>query len=147
MLDTADNKILHALQQNSRATVREIAQKIGVPVTTVHNRLKKLKKEGVVKRFTVDLDYERLGKSIAAFVFVNISHSNLVDKQHGIDALKTRLKSFEEVQHIYAVTGNIDLILQVRARSIKELDTFLIRKLRNISGIERTSTVIVLEEE
>jgi DNA-binding Lrp family transcriptional regulator len=53
---------------------------------------------------------------------------------------------FHEVEKIYAVTGAVDIILFVRMANVKELDAFLIRKLRNIKGITNTTTQIVLEE-
>lgn len=146
MLDEIDKKILGHLQQDSRATVREIAKQAAVPITTVHSRLKRLQRNGIIKRFTIELNHEKLGKGIAAFVFAEISHERLVDKEHGINILKKKLLTFDEVEHIYAVTGDIDLILKVRVAGIRQLDEFLIRKLRNITGIGRTSTVVVLEE-
>ena len=146
-MDNTDLKILSALEEDSRVTVREVAKRINVPITTVHNRLKKLKSEGIIKRFTIEKDYEKLGKGILAFVFASIDHEKLVDNKHGIDGLKKQLKSFHEVDKIFAVTGDIDLIFLIRVGSIKELDEFLVKKLRNIKGVQKTTTQIVLEED
>ena len=146
-LDNMDLEVLEALKDNSRATVREIAKKINLPITTVHNRLRKLKKESVIKQFTIEPDYEKLGKPVLALVFASIDHEKLVDTKSGIDSLKKKLHGFDEVEKIFAVTGDIDIILFVRVAGIKALDDFLIKKLRNIKGISRTTTQIVLEED
>jgi DNA-binding Lrp family transcriptional regulator len=145
-LDVIDEKVLEALTQDSRATVREIAKKINAPITTVHNRLRKLRKGGVIKRFTIEPDYEKLGKGILVFVYASIDHEKLVESAHGLNMLKKKLHSFPEIKKIYAVTGDVDIVMLVRVGSIKELDAFLIRKLRNIKGITNTTTQIVLEE-
>ncbi len=147
MLDRTDAKILNELQRNSRATVRELAKKIAVPITTVHSRLKRLQRDGTIKRFTIELNHEKLGKSILAFVFAEINHEILVDKQHDRNSLRKKLLGFDEVEHIYAVTGNMDVIIQVRVGAVKELNELIIKKFRNIPGIGKTSTVIVLEED
>lgn len=146
-VDKTDEQVLAALKENSRATVRQIAKQINTPITTVHSRLKRLTKEGIINRFTIEPNYEKLGKGIAAFVFASISHEKLVDAKSGISGLKKRLKGFPEVEHVYAVTGETDLILLVRVGSINQLDEFLIKKLRNITGIVKTTTLVVLEED
>ncbi|MBI4175921.1 MAG: Lrp/AsnC family transcriptional regulator [Candidatus Aenigmarchaeota archaeon] len=145
-LDETDLKIIEELKQNSRATVRELAKRLGQPITTVHNRFRKLKKDGAIQRFTIEPDYEKLGRGVCAFVMAGIDHEKLLGGKEGLEGLKRQLRRFPEVERIYAVTGEIDLVLLVRTASIKELDEFLIRKLRNIHGVQKTVTQIVLEE-
>jgi len=145
-IDDTDMKVLDALKENGRDSVRDIAKKkINMPITTVHNRLKKLRKE-VIKKFTIVPDYEKLGKSVLALVFAGIDHEKLVESKEGLENLKKKLRGFPEIEQI-AVTGEIDLILFTRVKNIKELDEFLIKKLRNIKGIQKTTTQIVLEED
>ncbi len=144
--DSTDISIIEALKDDGRATVRQIAKRLRLPITTVHNRLNKIKKDGIIKKFTAVPDYEKLGKGILAFVFASIDHEKLVDSKHGIESLKKQLRSIPEIEKTFAVTGEIDLILMVRIGNIKELDELLIRKLRNIKGIQKTTTQIVLEE-
>ena len=146
-LNKTDFRVLEELRKNGRATVREIAKRINEPITTVHNRLKKLKKEGVIKKFTIEPDYEKLNKPILAFVFISIDHEKLLETKNGLENLKRQLRKFPEIEKTFAVTGEIDLALFVRVASIKELDEFLIKKLRNIKGVQKTTTQIVLEED
>ena len=112
----------------------------------MHNRLKKLTEERVIKLFTIEPDYEKLGKQILTIVFASINHEKLTPG-NSVELLKKQLRSFPEIQKIYIVTGEIDMILLVRTASIKDLDEFLVRKLRNIKGIQKTTTQMVLEED
>ncbi len=146
MIDPIDLKVLEALKDDSRATVRKIAKKINLPVTTVHNRLQKLKKEQIIKKFTIEPDYEKLNRPVFVFVSAVVDHQKLVDRKTGIETLKKKLRAVSGVERIYALTGDVDLILLVRLESIKELDQFLVKELRNIDGIVKTTTQIVLED-
>ncbi len=146
MIDNIDLKVLEALKEDSRATVRDIAKRVNMPITTVHNRLRKLKKWQVIKKFTIEPDYEKLNQPVLALVSAVIDHEKLLDSRNGIESLKRKLKGFAEVERVLALTGDVDLILFVRVASIKELDQFLVKKLRYIAGIVKTTTQIVLEE-
>ncbi|MBI2133505.1 Lrp/AsnC family transcriptional regulator [Candidatus Woesearchaeota archaeon] len=140
-----DLRLIEALKEDGRATVRELAKKLNLPVTTVHNRLNNLKKNKVIKKFTVIPDFEKLGKGVLAFVMTSVNYDKLENKE-GLQGLKRQLKRFPEIEKVYVVTGEIDLMLLVRVNTIKDLDELLIEKLRNIKGIQRTVTQIVLEE-
>ncbi len=147
MLDKTDEKIIEVLRQNGRATVREVAKRLNLPITTVHNRFKKLRKENAIKKFTIEPNYEMLNKNVSAFVFVTIDHEKLVDAKNGINELKKQLHKLNEVEKIFAVTGDVDVVLFVRVSTIKDLDELLVKKLRSIKGIQKTITQIVLEED
>ena len=147
LTDNVDLNVIEELKRDGRATVRKIGKRLNLPVTTVHNRLKKLVKEGVIKHFTIEPDYEKLGKGISAFVFASIDHEKLVESRHGIEGLKKQLRSFKEIGKTYAVTGEIDLIIFIRIGSVRELDEFLVKKIRSVKGVQKTTTLIVLEED
>ena len=66
-IDAKDKAILAILQRNSRLTTKEIAKKTQLPITTVHNRLKKLKEENIIEQFTIKLNYKALGKPLLVF--------------------------------------------------------------------------------
>ena len=147
MIDALDLRVVDELKADGRATVREIAKRLNEPITTIHNRLNKLRKEKIIRNFTIEPDYEKLGKGVSAFVFASIDHDKLLDGKQGIESLKKQLHSFQEIEKIYAVTGEIDIVLFIRIGSVKELDEFLVKKLRSVKGIQKTTTLIVLEED
>ena len=63
-LDQKDKKILQILKENANLTTSQIAKKTAIPITTVHNRIKKLNKEKVIKNYTLNLDFEKIGKPL-----------------------------------------------------------------------------------
>ena len=144
-LDETDLRIMNELKNDGRATVREMASKLRLPITTVHNRLRKLQVSKTIKKFTIEPDYEKLDRGITALVMMKLSHEN-INKETGIETLKKKLTGFEEVEKVYALTGEFDWLMIVRVKNIKALDNFLVRKLRSLKEITTTITQIVLEE-
>ncbi len=145
-LDEKDRKIISMLKENSRMTTGEMSKKSGIPQTTIHNRIRKLKKEGVIKRFTIDLDRKMLGKGLVAFIHCSVSYRTDKGKKTDQYEVATRVNAMPEVEGVSIVTGENDLIVRVALKDVDELNDFIISKLRNIDGIERTMTSVVLSE-
>src|SRR3989344_4754356 len=76
-LDETDIKILKILKENAKLRVREISKLIRKPITTVHNRIKKLTKEKVIKKYTVEFDDKKMGKDVDSFVLVAVNYGSL----------------------------------------------------------------------
>ncbi|MBW2981764.1 Lrp/AsnC family transcriptional regulator, partial [Candidatus Woesearchaeota archaeon] len=144
-LDEKDLRILNILKKNAELNTSQISKKTGIPITTIHNRIKKLKQEGIIKNYTINIDHEKIGKPLASYILITINQSILGKKisQHEIGR---RLKAFDEVESADIVTGATDIIIKVRAESMKGLNEFITEKLRNIEGIDKTQTLMVLEE-
>ncbi len=135
-LDEVDLRILSELAQNSRRSSREIARRLGLSVGTVANRIERMKEEGVIKRFTVDLDYEKLGYDITVVVDVYISKGNVVE-------VEKEIASLPGVLAVYDVTGDFDAVVLARFRNRAELSDFT-KKLMSMEHVERTNTHVVL---
>jgi len=80
MIDNKDLKILELLKLNARFTTKQISKKTLLPITTVHNRIKKLENLGVIKNYSVVIDHKKLGKSISAYILMNINYVYLKEK-------------------------------------------------------------------
>jgi len=145
MLNDKDKKILDVLKHNAKLSIQQIAKKTLIPITTVHNRIKKLEKEGIIKGYTVILDNKKLGKNITAFILINVVY-NLPNKKIKQEELAKEIKKFGVVEEINILAGGADIIAKVRTKDIEELNEFVIRRLRSIDGIDKTQTMIVLEE-
>ena len=74
MLDKKDHQILKELQLNSKLTTQQISKKTLIPITTIHNRIKRLEKEGIIQGYTVTLDHKKLGFDILAFILLTVRH-------------------------------------------------------------------------
>ncbi len=146
ILDEKDKRILDILKDNSRFSTQQIAKKTRIPITTVHNRIKKLEKEGVIKGYTFTPDYKKIGKHIAAYILITVDYTLL--KKIGVSQhdLAKKIKKNPDVEGVSMVAGSTDILLNVRVADMDALDEFVTKYLRNVDGVERTQTMIVLHE-
>ena len=145
-MDEKDEKILKLLRENSKLTSQQVSKKILMPITTVHNRVKKLEKEGIIKKYTLELDNKKVGKAIAAYVQIIVDYKVLKEKKMPQHELAMKLKQHESVEEAAMVTGGTDILIKVRVKNVDELDNFITKYLRNIDGIEKTQTMVILNE-
>jgi Lrp/AsnC family transcriptional regulator for asnA, asnC and gidA len=145
-IDETDKKIIAVLKKHAKKTVSELSRIVRLPLTTVHNRIKKLEKEGVIRDYTVVLDYQKLGKEIAAYVLLTVDYKTL--QAHGISqqGLAAQLKKLNSVEEVAMITGNQDILVKVRVANVAELNNFVTEDLRNVQGIEKTQTMLILQE-
>lgn len=139
-------KILEQLKINSRQTTQQISKKTLIPITTIYNRIKKMEKEGIIKRYTCVFDYKKLGYDVIAFVMVTVTYMTPNGNRISQEALANRIGRMKNVEDTYIVTGGVDIIVKVRVKNMDELNDFVINKLRKIDGVENTQTIIVLSE-
>ncbi len=144
MLDEKDLKILDILKQNSKLTTQQIAKKTNIPITTIHNRIKKLEKLGIIKSYTVVLDYKQLEKGILAYILVTVNYLLPSGKKLRQEDIAKNIKKLANVEEVNIMTGVTDILVKVRVKDIDELNNFIIKRLREIDGIDKTQTMIVL---
>ena len=144
MLDEKDKRIIDVLKTDSRLSTNEIWKKTGIPQTTVHNRMKKLRDRGIIESFTIKLDRKMVGKGLVAYILCTVSYrTSKGEKLSQIDVAK-KVKALPGVEEVSIVTGEIDLIVKVGVKDVDALNNFVITKLRDIEGIEKTITSVVL---
>lgn len=141
LLDQKDHDILHALRKNSRKTVAELSNELGIPRATVHERIMKLKKNGVIKRFTIEQDYSKVGLPTMAFVFASYERSPNINQHQ----LGKQIASISGVLGVYIVSGEWDVLIKVRGKSIEAIGTLIVDQIRNTPGIAKTHTVACFE--
>lgn len=149
-LDEKDLKIIQILKENSKLTTSQIAKKTNVPITTAHNRIKKLEKLGIIKGYTVVLDHKLLGEEVLVYILVtvnyNIPNKNIPKKRISQEAIADQIKRSPNVEEVNILTGENDMIVKARFSSISQLNNFITKSLRNIEGVDRTQTMVVLSE-
>jgi Lrp/AsnC family leucine-responsive transcriptional regulator len=146
-MDSKDELILQALRRDASASKRDIAKRTGIPLTTVFHRIRGMEKDGTIKKYTVDLDFGRIGYSLQAFVFASVKQNPAeVSKVSQQDIAKEIVRKFSSVESVSIVTGELDLIIKARFKSVAALNKFITGELRNMKGIDKTVTSIVLEE-
>jgi len=145
-LDEKDLAILAFIQRNCKLTARQIARKIGSPITTVFAKIKRMEKLGVIKEYKAILDSQKLNCSTTAFIFASVSYRTKDNEQlfSQRDVAKDIAK-FPEVQEVHIITGDWDLLVKLKAENVDAVGIFVIDKLRLVKGIEKTLTCMVFE--
>ena len=130
-LDAKDLAILQILQQNARATVKEIAEKIHLSTTPVHERIKRLEETGVIKQYATLLDHTKVRKGLMVICYVSL-------KQHNKNAGAKFIKSIQEMNEViecYNISGEFDFMLKVVAESMDDYYNFHVNKLSQAENI------------
>jgi DNA-binding Lrp family transcriptional regulator len=131
-LDEVDIQILNLLQEDCRLSFNEIAKKIGVSVGTAFNHVKNLQKKGVLKGYTVILDWAKLGYSLTALVLVQTEGEHLME-------VESEIAKAADVIAVYDITGDYDAVLITRFKDRKSLSVF-IKNLLSMPYVKRTVT-------
>lgn len=139
MLDKTDRKIINILLENSRLSFRKIASRAGISVATVMNRVNRLQKEGVIKRYAAQLNYEKIGYDVEALVEIKIDRT----KSNPFD-IDPFLSNHPNVHSIYDMSGQIDHVLLMKFQNRRQLNEFL-RKLNSLPSVQTTETRFILK--
>ena len=135
-LDDIDKKILAELLKDSKRSYRDIARAVGVSASTVINHVNRLESAGVIKDYTVRLDFERLGYELTVITEMTVSRGKLLETQEEIAKMPY-------VCGVYDVTGEIDSIVIAKFMNRRELSEFP-KDLLSMPYVERTNTHVVL---
>jgi len=135
-MDDLDNKIIKEYLEDARLSCREVARRIGTSTATVLSRLRRLEEAGVIKRYSVILDHERLGYNITAITEVVVSRGRLLEMEKEIARSPNTLA-------VYDVTGATDAIIISKFKNMDELSRFT-KRLLSLPYVERTNTHIAL---
>jgi DNA-binding Lrp family transcriptional regulator len=142
-LDAIDVKVLEAIQRDSKRTTAEIARELGIPVTTVYSKIRRLENLKLIKGYHALLDGKKLGKSTTAFILVTVSYAT---QSQDLDReVANQVSQFGEVQEVHLVSGEWDFIIKLRSSNIESVGKFIAEKLRTVKGIDRTVTCLVFE--
>ncbi len=145
-MDKTDEAIVRILERSAKLSSRAIAKAIGLPISTVHRRIKKMEQEGVITGYKALIDYEQTKRPVSAFICVNLAEV-LPGKGHLPKRdIISRLERFHEIGEIVDVqAADFDLVIKARLTSLKQL-SFFVEELRSIEGIEELSVAIITEE-
>ena len=136
-MDATDRHILDLLQQDARMTNAEIAERVQLTASSVFERVRKLQEQGVIQRFTVQVDAAALGKPLTAFIRLTVAYDER--QAAGVAALRAD----PDVLECYSVAGEDCYILKTRVASPTELEA-LIHRIRGRLTVLRSVTMIAL---
>jgi DNA-binding Lrp family transcriptional regulator len=139
-LDERDLAILRILQQNARATVKEIADQINLSTTPVHERIKRLESQGVIKQYATLLQPAKVQKGLMVICYVSLKQHN---KNAGAKFIKSILE-MPEVIECYNISGEFDFMLKVVAEHMDDYYHFHVNKLSQAENIGHLQSVFVM---
>ncbi len=139
-IDSTDLKILEILMQDAKRPYTEVAKKVNVSQGTVHVRMNKMEDAGILEKTTLRINYAKLGYDITAFIGIYLEKSALYDM------VLNKLRSIPEITNIHYTTGNYSMFIKIHCRDTNHLKEVLHDKMQQVEGIERTETMISLEE-
>ena len=139
-IDKTDLKILEILIQDAKKPYTEVAKKVFVSQGTVHVRMNKMQEAGIVEKTTLKINYAKLGFDITAFIGIYLEKSALYEQ------VLEKLKQIPEITNIHYTTGNYSMFVKIHCRDTNHLKEVLHEKMQQVEGIERTETMISLEE-
>ncbi|MFW9850732.1 MAG: Lrp/AsnC family transcriptional regulator [Candidatus Thorarchaeota archaeon] len=138
VLDDTDIQIINMLQEDGRMSFSEIAKEVNKTEVTIRRRVRRLQKEGIIKRFTVVLDPLKIGKSISAIVRVKA-------QMKSASLIAEKVKKYDEVIEAYFLDGACGVMLKVTVDDLAALKSFLETQLGKVPGVGEVETCIVLE--
>lgn len=145
-MDEKDTLLLSLLKEESHLSTRALARKMNMPITTVHTRVKRLKEQGVIKRFTIDIDPKCVNESFSAHVLVSVDLNTL--KSLGIsqhDVFK-KLQQVNGVKTAVIVSGEADIVIFIRTKDAETFDSILFNQIQQVEGVSKTKSLISIFE-
>lgn len=139
-LDNLDYQIIQKMMENAGISYADLGKQLFVSAGTIHVRIKKLEEIGVVKGTRLSVDVKQLGYDVIAFIGIYLEKSSLYD------SVAKELEKIPEIVRLNYTTGNYSMFAEVVCKDISQLRYILHDTLQKIKGIERTETIISLEE-
>jgi DNA-binding Lrp family transcriptional regulator len=138
-LDETDRRLIALLQDDSRLSVSELATRASVSRANAYQRLGRLTSDGVIRRFTVDVNHRALGHTITALILMDID-------QHAWRAVEDEVIALPGVEYVALTTGTFDVVVLVRAPDMETLRDVVLERLQSMPAVRATQTSFVLEE-
>lgn len=141
-LDNTDRKILDLLQQNALLTIQEIGKQINLSKTPVHERIKRLEREGVIERYVTIVNKKKLGNQLMVYCQVTLDRQT----RDAFAAFDTAVRELPEVVECNRVSGTFDYLLKIVSRDMETYNRFYQEELSVIAGTLHISSFFVMAE-
>lgn len=140
--DEIDKNLLQIIQNDSKQTNKELSHKLGLSVTAVYERIKKLEREGVIRKYVALVDKKRVDKSFVTFCSIKL----LQHTKAYVVQFEKEVAKLEEVLECYHISGDYDYLLKVIVTDMDEFREFMVKKLTTISHIGSTQSAFMINE-
>lgn len=134
-MDAKDMELVGLLRKNARMSVSSLAKRLGLGRATVKQRMDRLERAEIIKRYTVELDEGKAGAGYGALVLISFMPGFASQRE-----VARRIASLEGVRELHLISGAWDMIAKVHASSTDEIGRIVIDRLRSVEGVGRTET-------
>lgn len=142
MLDELDKELLKLLQKDSKQTNKALSYALGLSVTAVYERIRKLEKNGIVSNYVALIDKKKVDKAFVAFCHVKlVQHS-----QDYVMKFEREVRKLDEVLECYHISGDYDYLLKVLVKDMEAFRDFMVKKLTKIDHIGSTHSMFMINE-
>lgn len=141
-LDSIDRHILQLLQEDARQTTKQLAANVNLSTTPVFERLKRLEREGYIRKYVAVLDAEKLDLGFEVFCSVKLKQMSRDEARN----FTRTIRDIPQVAECYNISGEYDYLLKIRARNMKEYNEFVIDTLGTIDAIGSVQSSFVMNE-
>jgi len=136
------NEILEILSENAKATSSEIAALLGRPEVDVAREIRELEESGVIRKYITLINWEKLDQS---FVFAVLELKVALQRKTGYDAVAERIANFSDVESVRLISGDHDLSVTVKGKTMKDIAYFVAEKIAPLEGVQSTCTHFILK--
>lgn len=141
-LDEIDRKILAVLQTDSRLSVQDLAERVGLSPSPCHRRVKLLEEAGVITRYIAMVDQRAVGLPVSVFISIKLERQ----KEEDLDRFARSIAGWREVLECYLMTGHQDFLLRVVVSDLDAYEQFLKRKLTRLDGVSSIESSFALSQ-
>lgn len=141
-MDNLDRKILSCLQKDSKQTIKELSEKVGLSPTPIHERIKKLEKNGTIESYVAIVNRKALDLELMAFCNVSLKEHN---KEY-VTKFEEEVLEFAEVAECFHTAGTFDYILKIFVEDMEAYQRFIVNKLAASAYIGKVDSSFVMTE-
>ncbi len=135
IMDRKDSELLSLLRQDARMPISAMAAKLHTGRSTIRQRLTRLEKLGVIRRYTVEVDESKIGESHSAFVLISFMPGTSSQRD-----VANSIAAIPGIEELYLISGSWDMIARIHATTLEDIGSIVIDKLRSIKGVSGTET-------
>lgn len=141
-MDSIDKKLLQLLQADTKKTTKELSLKLNLSVTAVYERIKKLEREGIIDKYVVLLNRNKINKGFVVFCHLKL----LQHTKEFINQFEKEVVKLDEVLECFHVSGDYDYILKICVKDMEEYREFMVTKLTTLQHIGSTHSTFMIGE-
>ena len=141
-MDSIDKKLLQLLQADTKKTTKELSLKLNLSVTAVYERIKKLEREGIIDKYVVLLNRNKINKGFVVFCHLKL----LQHTKEFINQFEKEVVKLDEVLECFHVSGDYDYILKICIKDMEEYREFMVTKLTTLQHIGSTHSTFMIGE-